>query len=651
MATSEMIRAMVAASAGEPPGDDFTPEQMAAYYRAVAELKEARKAHPKAHLWIPAATDGLPDAGGGGGSGGRGDSGDFHEEDHPRESSGKFASKGGEAKPKSSLGTVGKMREGMAKAQSAPKPKTFEPIGKKQGYNAAQEQAKAQAGREAPRAEYKQQLKENYGKPMSMGRAEYNNRMAAAAIRASDERHNTRSGLGPTDDEGKHLMNKYGYVVDPDAKKGTRLPGQQSMKGLSIPSEQRELHQRLEENLKNNARQGEHARPESEVVAEVHQAIAKEKAEAADREQRREAAKVAYAAIQEKYRPAREAADQKIKEADAKYQLAQAKYRELEDKERPKDQAGADAHEEKVNKAWEDKVAARNALEEAKLAKAEIGPPSPTRMSDEASRQALGDRQIVATKYLGGGVNSTQKVTFEDGTKGVFKAQEGEEPCRSNVDIGTYYLREAAASKVAGILGAEDLVPAVVRGQDMDGHVGSVHAWAEGDALGNVGASFDQRDSERMRVYDYITGNSDRHEMNVVVSPAGRPVLIDNGLSFPKGDPTRFLVPSDYMPSEPLSHETDRMIKQIDHTKLAVALAQSGLEHEAVRQTVARAEKLIYSPEILDLDHGHITYEPPDEEHLEHADKVLDQPEVKMAFQEGARVYQDSLREWEKTHP
>ncbi len=181
---------------------------------------------------------------------------------------------------------------------------------------------------------------------------------------------------------------------------------------------------------------------------------------------------------------------------------------------------------------------------------------------------------------------------------------------RTNIEDGTSYLREAAAYNVAETLGVADMVPATVvrtfeterfievaltaeeraaqlatvdpgwgdaaaievrrervpdgpntlpKMPGFDSHegltgIGSLQEKVEGARGVHAGLVFDQDGSERMRVFDFVTGNSDRHDRNVLVRNVDgktMPVLIDNGLSFPNGTPDRFIQPTKYMHQDP----------------------------------------------------------------------------------------------------
>lgn len=231
---------------------------------------------------------------------------------------------------------------------------------------------------------------------------------------------------------------------------------------------------------------------------------------------------------------------------------------------------------------------------------------SPERTSSPESRADLQTKEIFTTKPLGGGTSLSLKAQLEDGTNAVYKPANGEgHGLRSNVETGTFYLRETASSIVAKQLGVEDLVPATVTMTGPKG-IGSLQAFVPNSETlqDTYDASFNRDDAERMRTFDYITGNSDRHERNVMVTEdkdgEQHPILIDNGLAFPNGKPDRVITPWRNMPHEPLSEKQQDFIKKIDHVQLASTLVKAGIENEAVYHTIARAHQLIAQPQIID---------------------------------------------------
>lgn len=154
-----------------------------------------------------------------------------------------------------------------------------------------------------------------------------------------------------------------------------------------------------------------------------------------------------------------------------------------------------------------------------------------------ASLDTLKNAAIIGSKRLKGGINESLLVDLEDGSKGVFKPDTGEEGgVRSSVEAGTYWRREIAASSVADILGFDDLVPKTTQ-RTYNGNNGSIQAFVPGcDVAAKLKDPWDGvEDQVRAAVFDYLTGHVDRHQGNWLVKNAGKGklVLIDNGLSFP----------------------------------------------------------------------------------------------------------------------
>lgn len=150
-------------------------------------------------------------------------------------------------------------------------------------------------------------------------------------------------------------------------------------------------------------------------------------------------------------------------------------------------------------------------------------------------------------KRLGGGANDSFIVTLEDGTKGVWKPAKGEAYLRPNIDPGTYYRREAAASSVAHVIGLDDLVPLTVE-RMVNGEIGSFQKFIpKAENANEVAYSkmFDgANDLARAAAFDALVYNTDRHtgnwmltglgpKSNGVNSGEGHLELIDNGLAFP----------------------------------------------------------------------------------------------------------------------
>jgi len=144
---------------------------------------------------------------------------------------------------------------------------------------------------------------------------------------------------------------------------------------------------------------------------------------------------------------------------------------------------------------------------------------------------------VVEKKALDDGANRSSIVTLENGEKGVWKPASGEYPdLRPSIAGGTYYRREGAAYAVAKILGLDDLVPPTTV-REIGGNVGSIQEFiprAKNARHFDAAQKYDGReDCTRAAAFDYVTGNTDRHDNNWMVGEDGKLILIDNGLTFP----------------------------------------------------------------------------------------------------------------------
>lgn len=224
--------------------------------------------------------------------------------------------------------------------------------------------------------------------------------------------------------------------------------------------------------------------------------------------------------------------------------------------------------------------------------------------------------KVVETSPLGGGANESRLAVVKAPGMGqvdaVWKPKEDEEPrLRRNVKAGSYYLREAAASNVAQHMGVGDLVPKTVarEGILVDGkkQSGSLQALAR---TGGNSTQVSLADIERARAFDFVTGNSDRHGGNMLYRPTAKgsaPVLIDNGLSFPAGPPTRFIQPGgimdrmfDFKGSQRKPRKATRdLIVGIDEGAVARDLFRSGIDRRSIESTVRRIRHLKRDPSII----------------------------------------------------
>lgn len=207
---------------------------------------------------------------------------------------------------------------------------------------------------------------------------------------------------------------------------------------------------------------------------------------------------------------------------------------------------------------------------------------------------------------LGGGVNGSYLVLNETGRMGVFKPaheearrDDGSSP-KVGLPLGTAYKREAAASTVAQILGFGDLVP-VTTEREVENSVGSIQDYVGDSQVAHAVSESRKWDGEedaaRSAVFDYLTGNMDRHAGNWLVRDVGgenKLALIDNGYSFPtKYDANDHNKPG-FMVNAVHSNldVPDLSSWKGKWEKVEEALKSHGIEDDAIKLTKQRFETL-----------------------------------------------------------
>lgn len=227
--------------------------------------------------------------------------------------------------------------------------------------------------------------------------------------------------------------------------------------------------------------------------------------------------------------------------------------------------------------------------------------PKPRPAPSESTPGIKGLAAISSTTKLGGGVNKTFVAHLQDGSKAVWKPSKGES--KTDVDgipRGTQHTRDAATYNLAKVIGVQDVVPETVVTKH-GGQEGSLQRWIEGQNVASHHGDVDRDSAEKIRLLDFVAGNSDRHGKNMIVGSDGRASAIDNGLSFPEV-PTGPQVPrASSLPfaGRGLTPETHQAIANMDPAAIATSLRESGIEKDAIRHVLYRTMLLKENPETL----------------------------------------------------
>ena len=205
---------------------------------------------------------------------------------------------------------------------------------------------------------------------------------------------------------------------------------------------------------------------------------------------------------------------------------------------------------------------------------------------DSAKREKLLSENEVAEKaYLGGGCNGSYWIRMEDGNEieGVWKpAHEEHNGLRSNVEGGSYYLREAVAWEIDKAMDLGLIPPTVI--QQIEGVWGSVQEFA-GDAYTTSEKSLEDTDAiYGASVFDFLVLNTDRHNNNFMITEDGEPILIDNGLILPTnekdlGNP---FYSSYFYHSGTIPTAIIEKVRNADWSKIVNWMVDHGIEDSAV---------------------------------------------------------------------
>jgi hypothetical protein len=158
----------------------------------------------------------------------------------------------------------------------------------------------------------------------------------------------------------------------------------------------------------------------------------------------------------------------------------------------------------------------------------------------EKDEENLKTAKGVKDEPLGNSASSPDLVTFEDGSKGVFK-NINKEPCgyRTGIGCGQQTEREVGAYEVSKFVGLAGAVPPTVPAT-YKGKQGAMQRYLTGfkpaSAIMYGGANVygDNKQLSKIAAFDYVIGNLDRHGSNWITTKDGKTLaLIDHGLSFP----------------------------------------------------------------------------------------------------------------------
>jgi predicted ABC-type ATPase len=199
--------------------------------------------------------------------------------------------------------------------------------------------------------------------------------------------------------------------------------------------------------------------------------------------------------------------------------------------------------------------------------------------------------------------NETQVVELVDGTRGVFKPLSGEsESLMDQTSMENFYLREAAASDVANIIGLDDIVPQTIA-REVNGEPGSFRRFIpDAKTAAQIGSGFDEAydgalDNARAAAFDYLTGQTDRHGNNWMLRSDGKLMLIDNALSFPspasaQGGQEFYSKLFDHAAMKNLAIPREVEEWKALWPQIAEAMRKRGLSNAEIAETESRLSKL-----------------------------------------------------------
>lgn len=213
------------------------------------------------------------------------------------------------------------------------------------------------------------------------------------------------------------------------------------------------------------------------------------------------------------------------------------------------------------------------------------------------------------------GITESYRATIEHGgerMRAIVKPAKGSVPTRYHPDL---VVREVAAHRVADLLGARDITPTTVEVQSVVLGRASAQAFIEGgiqtsDLTSEQMMRIDDDSAVRMRVFDFVMGNTDRHGGNVMWVDDGavvKPRLIDNGYTLPTSAPQDIGQPwlrGKALDDLALTAGARDAIASMDPAAVATRLAGTGVELTAIQGTLYRIAMIKDDPGILDVTTG-----------------------------------------------
>ena len=162
-------------------------------------------------------------------------------------------------------------------------------------------------------------------------------------------------------------------------------------------------------------------------------------------------------------------------------------------------------------------------------------PFQPSLVENKLREASITSRRELITE--GATASKPEKVTFDDGSSGIFKSKRSEKGIkRLRFEVkGDLYKKEAAAYELSKLLGIKMVPPTITR--KIDGDVGSVQEFIEGATPGFI-YNPEKLNTKQLRdaaFFDVLIGNTDRHSGNFLIKD-DKIILIDHGFAFPSVD-------------------------------------------------------------------------------------------------------------------